>query len=120
MIDHLHKLVQHSNRTFPIEQRKGRAGISFLGGKGRGGKGGVAKRNITGYSSDTFFSTKGGGWDTDLITDTHYRPLLFFLSSHSVTFLIFFAFAQLYSVSILAFCVLPPSAKGGILNSIPF
>lgn len=40
MIDHLHKLVQHSNRAFPIEHRKGRAGISFfLGGGGEGGSG---------------------------------------------------------------------------------
>lgn len=36
MINHLHKLVQHSNRAFPIEQGKGGRGSHFWGGGGRG------------------------------------------------------------------------------------
>lgn len=49
----------------------------------------MAKPAIIGYSLYIFSYTKGGGWDTDHFTYTHYRSLIFFfLSFHFVTILI--------------------------------
>lgn len=83
-MDHLHKLGQHSNRAFPIEQGKGGRESLF------GGEGGVAKPKITRYSLYIFFSLRRAV-DGILVFSrilTIDRCYFFFFSFHSVTILL--------------------------------
>lgn len=114
MIDHLHKLGQHSNWAFPIEQGKGGRESLF------GGEGGVAKSKITGYSLYIFFSLRRAV-DGILIFSrilTIDRCYYFFLVSLCYDLDLIALLALLIFFVFLLFCCTAIS-KGGILNSIP-
>lgn len=120
MIDHLHKQVQHSNRAFPIEQGKGGRGSLFFGG----GRGAWQSEKLQDIVHILFLSTKGGGWDTVIFTDTHYRSLLFFFFFLSLLVslcydLDLFCFACFAQTLFWLLCIHTAISKGGILNSIP-